>query len=142
MLAAVAKTWVIASESSRPHPLAHSSAYGTADAKSHWSWPAAVATVQNIDEVESITFHSSLGAGAPAVHNHAAAKTAHTIQGLRWSSGALPAGFLALAVTNRATTTDRQHLFKERRSCALKLAAAGATRARIADQLGISDATV
>ncbi len=83
----------------------HSSAYGMAGVKYQWSWSAVLATVQNIDEVESITFHSSLAADAEAVHDPSAPKADRLIQGLWWAPGALAAGFVALENTGQAAAT-------------------------------------
>ncbi len=88
-----------------PTASAHSSAYGIAGVKYHWSWSAVIATVQNIDEVESITFHSSLAADAEAVHDPSAPKADHLIQDLWWAPGAQAAGFVAVENTGRAAAT-------------------------------------
>ena len=95
-----------------PAVAAHSSSYGMAGVKYQWGWSAVLATVQSIDEVESITFHSSLGADGQTIDDPSSAKTAHTIKGLWWAPHSTVSGFLALVNTSK-TAVPAQVVFSD-----------------------------
>lgn len=75
---------------------AHRSSYGMAEVKYQWGWAAVAATIQDIDEIESITFHSSLTANLKNIQDPDAAAGSRTIKGLWWLPNTKAGGFIAL----------------------------------------------
>jgi hypothetical protein len=61
-----------------------------------WSWPAVIATIQNTDEISSITHTSSFRADVRKVHAKPAASQAQVTRGQWWLPTANADGFLAL----------------------------------------------
>jgi hypothetical protein len=76
---------------------AHASSYGMAGINYKWSWPAVITSIQNTDEIASLTDHSSANVNAPEVHGSADNATARTIQGTWWLPTSAADGFVALS---------------------------------------------
>jgi hypothetical protein len=76
---------------------AHVSSYGSASVRYKWSWAAVLATIQNTDEMESITFHSTLNTNITDLKDPAMPRSAHVLRGMWWSPHAVPSGFIALS---------------------------------------------
>lgn len=74
---------------------AHISDFGMVGIKYQWSWPAVLATVQDIDQVQSLTFISSLPTDTTALAS-ATAAAAQTINGVWWRPTPGASGFLVL----------------------------------------------
>ncbi len=86
---------------------AHLSSYGTASVRYNWSWAAVLATIQNTDEMESITFHSTLSTNITQLRDPASTPSTHTLKGMWWAPHTAPAGFIALSnVTSQSLTTQ------------------------------------
>lgn len=75
----------------------HISTYGMAGISYHWSWPAVLATIQNTDEIASLTITSSLRADIRKTHANPEATAAQVIRGTWWLPTAKADGFLAIA---------------------------------------------
>ena len=76
---------------------AHRSTYGSASVRYHWSWAAVLATIQNTDEIESITFHSTLNTNITQLKDPSTASGPHTLQGMWWTPPqSTPSGFISL----------------------------------------------
>lgn len=91
----------------------HSSSFGMAAIKYRWGWSAVLATIQNIDEVESLTYHSTLGADTRALNAKGSAEMAHLIRGLWWAPHAHAAGYLALANAAKGATSAQLLFYDE-----------------------------
>ena len=74
----------------------HISSFGMAAVDYRWSWPAVQATVQNIDEVSSITTHSAALANVPTVHRVPEDNAPRVVNGTWWIYAPSTDGFLAL----------------------------------------------
>jgi len=95
-----AGTWQInirlALQSAPASVASHLSSYGMAGISYKWSWPAVIATIQNTDEISSITHTSSFRADVRKVHAKPAASQAQVTRGQWWLPTANADGFLAL----------------------------------------------
>lgn len=78
-----------------PAAAAHLSDYGAVGIKYQWSWPAVLATVQNIDQIQSLTFISSLPTDITAIAS-TAATASQRIDGVWWRPTPNVQGFLVL----------------------------------------------
>ena len=65
-----------------------------------WSWPAIIATIQNIDEVASLTTLSSFRSDVRKVHATPEVSHAQAIRGQWWLPTANADGFVALENTS------------------------------------------
>ena len=74
----------------------HVSAYGMAGISYQWSWSAVVATIQNTDEIASLTVTNSFQADVRQVHANPAASQAQVTRGLWWLPTANADGYLVL----------------------------------------------
>jgi hypothetical protein len=74
----------------------HVSTYGMAGISYQWSWPAVIASIQNTDEIASLTITSSFRADIRKVHAGAAESQAHVTRGLWWLPTANADGYLVL----------------------------------------------
>ena len=80
----------------------HASTYGMAGISYQWSWPAVIATIQNTDEIASLTITSSLRADVRTVHAATAVDAAQVIQGTWWLPTQRSDGFLVLGNSSLA----------------------------------------
>lgn len=62
----------------------HVSAFGMAGISYHWSWPAVTATIQNTDEIASLTVVNSLRADVRSVHAVPEVDVTQSIHGTWW----------------------------------------------------------
>ena len=86
---------------------AHLSSYGTASVRYKWSWAAVLGTIQNTDEMESITFHSTLNTNLTQLKDPSTASSTHILRGMWWAPHSAPSGFLSLSdVTNQPITAQ------------------------------------
>ena len=74
----------------------HLSSYGTAAVRYKWSWSAVMASIQSTDEIESITFHSSLNIDVTQLKDPKATSSVHTLSGMWWLPHNSANGFIAL----------------------------------------------
>ena len=72
------------------------SSYGMTAIKYHWSWPAVIATIQNTDEIASLTFTSSLQADMRQVQLMPELDHPQSIRGTWWQPTKDADGFLVL----------------------------------------------
>ena len=74
----------------------HLSDYGSASVRFTWSWPTAVlANVQNIDEINSLSFTNNLRADQNVVHA-AASSVSQSLEGLWWRATSSSEAFVSL----------------------------------------------
>lgn len=78
---------------------AHLSQYGMVGVKYSWSWPAVIATIQNTDEIASLTIDSGVHADAPKVHASTDATSPQIIEGMWWLPSSSADGFIAISNT-------------------------------------------
>ncbi|HMH13151.1 MAG TPA: hypothetical protein VK578_08595 [Edaphobacter sp.] len=83
----------------------HVSAYGMAGISYKWSWPAIIATIQNTDEIASLTITTSLRADIRKTHATPEAAEAQAIHGTWWLPTPKADGFVVLA--NSSLTPKR-----------------------------------
>jgi hypothetical protein len=75
---------------------AHVSTYGMAGITYQWSWPAVIASIQNTDEIASLTITNSLRADVRRVHAAPEVGQAQVVHGTWWLPTANADGFLVL----------------------------------------------
>lgn len=80
----------------------HASTFGMVGVNYRWSWPAVITTIQNTDEIASLTNHSSANVNAPEVHASTDNVTTRTIYGTWWLPTPAADGFLALSNVSMA----------------------------------------
>lgn len=103
-----------------PNIQPHVSTYGSAAIRYSWSWVAAViATVQTIDEVRSLTFHTSLKADINKVHVNPEAPTPQVLEGMWWKQEPNVGGFLTLLNTSMSSLAVTVELFDSQRKASL-----------------------
>jgi len=90
----------MALQSVPPNIQSHLSNYGMAGISYQWSWPAVIATIQNIDEVASLTTNSSFHSDVRMVHATPEVSHAQVIRGQWWLPTANADGFVALENTS------------------------------------------
>jgi hypothetical protein len=73
----------------------HVSTYGTVGIRYQWSWPAVLATVQNLDEIQSLTFNTSLSTDSKQAHQ-TANPLEQRIDGVWWRPTSASDGFVVL----------------------------------------------
>ncbi len=62
----------------------HISNFGIASISYQWSWPAVIASIQNTDEIASLTFTSSFQADVQAVHAQSSMNEQQIVRGTWW----------------------------------------------------------
>ena len=78
----------------------HISTFGMAGISYQWSWPAVIATIQNTDEISSLTITSSLLADVRKVHAAPEASSAQVTRGQWWLPTASADGYIVLENTS------------------------------------------
>jgi hypothetical protein len=78
----------------------HISTFGMAGISYQWSWPAVIATIQNTDEISSLTITSSLLADVRKVHAAPEASSAQVTRGQWWLPTASADGYVVLENTS------------------------------------------
>ncbi|MGA9672255.1 MAG: hypothetical protein WBQ94_23785, partial [Terracidiphilus sp.] len=78
----------------------HISSYGMAGISYQWSWPAVIATIQNTDEISSLTITSSLRADVRTVHTAPEASAAQVTRGHWWLPTTNADGYVVLENTS------------------------------------------
>lgn len=79
----------------------HISTFGMAAISYEWSWPAVLASIQNTDEVDSLTFTSSLRADVRKVHGTLVERSLQNIYGTWWLPTRGADAFVVLENTTR-----------------------------------------
>jgi hypothetical protein len=74
----------------------HASPYGMAGISYQWSWPAVIATIQNTDEISSLTITSSFRSDVRTVHANPETVQAQAVRGSWWLPTPDADGFLVL----------------------------------------------
>lgn len=78
----------------------HVSDFGMVGISYQWSWPAVIASIQNTDEVASLTITNSLRAESSRVHKSPEADSAQVCKGSWWLPTAKSDGYLILENTS------------------------------------------
>ena len=85
--------------------LSHISTYGMAGISYQWSWPAVIATIQNTDEIASLTITNSLRADVRHVHAAPEVDATQVTRGQWWLPTANADGYIVL---ENASMTPKQ----------------------------------
>jgi len=78
----------------------HMSSYGMAGISYRWSWPAVIATIQNTDEIASLTITSSLRSDVRTVHATPEVSNPQVTRGQWWLPTANADGYVVLENTS------------------------------------------